>query len=85
MMLEVLKLAGAQTKIYFMSKQKQTRIADIKDGFQFYLSKRKKTLYRLDKIDKGTAIITSLDSWRTYYKPKKTVCYPEELISGGEE
>lgn len=59
-------------------KQKQTRIADLRDGDLFYLSKKLTTLYSLQKIDGQKAVITAETSGRTYYKPKNTICYPAD-------
>lgn len=52
-----------------------TKLSNLKDGQQFFLSKRKKTLYRLDTFEGKEAVITSISSGRTFHKPKKTVVY----------
>jgi hypothetical protein len=63
-----------------MSKLKKrsidrNKISGLKDGAEFYLSPRKKVLYRLDTFEGSLAVITSLQSGLTFHKPKKTVCY----------
>jgi hypothetical protein len=51
------------------------KIGNLKDGAEFYLSPRKKVLYRLDTFEGSIAVISSVSSGRTFHKPKKTVCY----------
>jgi hypothetical protein len=58
-----------------MNKYQFSRIGNLKDGAEFYLSPRKKVLYRLDTFEKSIAVITSVQSGRTYHKPKKAVCF----------
>lgn len=53
----------------------KTKISLLKDGAEFYLSQRGKTLYRLDTFEKGTAVITSTNSERTFHVPKNRVCF----------
>jgi hypothetical protein len=53
----------------------KTKIGSLKDGAEFYLSPRKKVLYRLDTFEGKEAVITSVQSGRTYHKPKKAVCF----------
>lgn len=56
----------------------KSKISQQKDGAQFFLSQRKKTLYRLDTLEGNQAVITSISSGRTYHKPKKTTCYVKD-------
>lgn len=51
------------------------KIGNLKDGAEFYLSPRKKVLYKLDTFEGSIAVISSVSSGRTFHKPKKTVCY----------
>jgi hypothetical protein len=51
------------------------KLGTLKDGAEFYLSPRKKVLYRLDTFEGSQAVITSVGSGRTFHKPKKTICY----------
>jgi hypothetical protein len=53
----------------------KSKLGYLKDGQQFYLSPRKKVLYRLDTVKGGMATFTSLTSGLTFIRPKKTVCY----------
>lgn len=53
----------------------RNKIGGLKDGSEFYLSPRKKVLYRLDTFEGSVAVVTSLQSGLTFHKPKKTVCY----------
>jgi hypothetical protein len=48
-----------------------TKISSLKDGQKFYLSPRKKVIYRLDTFEGNQAVITSIESGRTFHKPKK--------------
>lgn len=52
-----------------------TKIYQLKDGATFFLTKRKTTMWRLQKIEGSTAIITAVESQITWKKPKNTVCY----------
>jgi hypothetical protein len=56
----------------------KTKISELKDGAEFYLSSRKKILYRLQTFEGSQAVITSVSSGRTFHKPKKAVCYTAE-------
>jgi hypothetical protein len=51
------------------------RLSSLKDGAEFYLSPRKKVLYRLDTFEGSIAVISSVGSGRTFHRPKKTICY----------
>jgi hypothetical protein len=53
----------------------KSKLGNLKDGQQFYLSPRKKTLYRLDTFEGSIAVISSVSSGRTFHRPKKTVIY----------
>ena len=57
----------------------KSKISKLKDGEQFYLSPRKKTLDRLDTFEKSQAVITSISSGRKFHKPKKSICYVPDL------
>lgn len=56
-------------------KDMKSKLSNLKDGAQFYLSPRKKVLYRLDTFEGSTAVISSVSSGRTFHRPKKTVIY----------
>jgi hypothetical protein len=53
----------------------KSKLGNLKDGQTFYLSPRKKVLYRLDTFEGSTAVISSVGSGRTFHRPKKTICY----------
>lgn len=56
-------------------KNMKQKISNLKDGAEFYLSPRKKVAYRLDTFEGSQAVITSIESGRTFHKAKKSVCY----------
>jgi hypothetical protein len=58
-----------------LNQMNKTKISALKDGQQFYLSPRKKVLYRLDTVEKSIAVITSVSSGRTFHKAKKSICF----------
>jgi hypothetical protein len=59
-----------------MNDMTKTKISALKDGAEFYRSKKTKVLYRLDTFEKGgIAVISAKISNRTYRVPKRTVIY----------